>query len=133
MNDKALNVEAELKEMLLPVLGIETAEEIDSDSSLVKDLGAESLDFVEIVYLIEKKFGVVLQTSEIMVGGTDIPADALFRDGKLTDEGEGLLREKFTDYPERFKAGMTKMDLFCLITVRDLANIIKFKIEDVGR
>ncbi|MDR1701565.1 MAG: phosphopantetheine-binding protein [Sporomusaceae bacterium] len=126
-----LQLEEELQEMLLPVLGLERGE-IQAESSLVKDLGAESLDFVEIVYLIEKKFGVVLENSEIIAGGAAVPAETLFRDGKLSEEGEKSISGKFSQ-PERVKAGMTKMELFCLITVRDLANIVKMKLEGGGK
>lgn len=129
MTNENMELESQLKELLLPVLGLESVDEINSDNSLVMDLGAESLDFVEIVYLIEKKFGITLETREILVGATDLKINDLFKDSKLTAEGENTLRERFVSNPERFKAGMTKMNLFSSITVRDLANTIKTKME----
>jgi acyl carrier protein len=124
-----IDLENKLKIMLLPVLGLESVDEISSDNSLVLDLGAESLDFVEIIYLVEKNFGVRLETNEILMGSSQHKMDDLFKDGKLTQEGSIILKEEFPNSSERFNKGMTKMDMFSAITVGDLANIIKIKSE----
>ena len=57
-------VEASLREILVDSLGLQEAEVIPS-ASLVKDLGAESLDFLDIGFKIQQTFGVNLQTAEI--------------------------------------------------------------------
>ena len=57
-------VEASLREILLDSLGLQEAEVIPS-ASLVKDLGAESIDFLDIGFKIQQTFGVNLQTAEI--------------------------------------------------------------------
>lgn len=45
-------------------LGVEPAKVLPT-SRLVSDLGADSLDFVELMFVLEKKFGVVLRRSEL--------------------------------------------------------------------
>jgi acyl carrier protein len=57
-------VEVSLREILVDSLGIQEAEVIPS-ASLVKDLGAESIDFLDIGFKIQQTFGVNLQTAEI--------------------------------------------------------------------
>ncbi|HEX7551461.1 MAG TPA: acyl carrier protein [Candidatus Methylomirabilis sp.] len=57
-------VEASLREILVDSLGRQEAEVIPS-ASLVKDLGAESIDFLDIGFKIQQTFGVNLQTAEI--------------------------------------------------------------------
>ena len=57
-------VEASLREILMDSLGLQEAEVIPS-ASLVKDLGAESIDFLDIGFKIQQTFGVNLQTAEI--------------------------------------------------------------------
>lgn len=57
-------VEASLREILVDSLGLQEAEVIPS-ASLVKDLGAESIDFLDIGFKIQQTFGVNLQTAEI--------------------------------------------------------------------
>lgn len=117
-------IENRLRETLLPVFGLESADEISAEASLVKDLGADSLDFVEISYLIERDFDVVLNTSQLIVGGVGVNADSHFVEGRLTEEGAAALKNQFPEGAGRFVAGLTKVDMFRSITVRDLANII---------
>ena len=51
------NTEQEVIEVVSNVLGLE-ADQIGSDSSFQGDLGADSIDVVEVVIAIEDKFGV---------------------------------------------------------------------------
>jgi acyl carrier protein len=57
-------VENTLREILTDSLGIEAAEAVPS-ASLVRDLGAESIDFLDIGFKIQQTLGVNLQTAEI--------------------------------------------------------------------
>lgn len=126
-----MNIEERLRELLLPVFGLDSIDEIRPEASLVKDLGADSLDFVEIIYLIERDFGVILKANEIIVGGINIDPDNLFSDDKLTEEGAALLNKYFPESPsDRFKAGMTRIGLFESLTVKDFANIIKARMKE---
>lgn len=127
-----MSVEEKLRQSLLPVFGFNSIEQIPEDSALVKDLGADSLDFVEIVYLVERDFGVVLKTNELVFSGMSIPADNLFIEGKLSEEGAALIKQQLPENDGRFQAGMTKVDLFQSITVRDLANIIRQRMKEKG-
>lgn len=125
-----MTIEAQLRNFLLPVFGFYSTEQIPEDASLVNDLGADSLDFVEIVYLIERDFGVVLKTNELMVAGASVDPDTLFVEGRLSEEGASMLDQQFPDGAGRFKSGMTKVDFFQSITVRDLANIIRQRMAE---
>jgi acyl carrier protein len=116
------DISVRVRKMLMPVFGIDTIEEINTDQSLVQDLGAESLDFVEIVFLIETEFGIKLETKELLAGG--LSEENIFLEGKLTEDGVGIVRERLPDKPERFRPGMTKMEIFMSITVGDLVRII---------
>ena len=42
------NIENKLIEKLVPILGMDSIDDIHPDSALVRDLGAESIDFIEI-------------------------------------------------------------------------------------
>ncbi len=120
-----MSVEAKLRQSLLPVFGFSSVDQIPEEAALVKDLGADSLDFVEIVYLIERDFGVVLKTNELVFAGVSVSADTLFTEGRLSEEGVSMLKKQLPGSDGRFTAGMTKVDLFQSISVRDLANIIR--------
>jgi acyl carrier protein len=56
--------ETALREILAESLGIEVSE-VTSSASLVRDLGAESIDFLDIGFKIQQTLGVNLQTAEI--------------------------------------------------------------------
>jgi acyl carrier protein len=115
-----------LRELLMPVLGITTIDEIKPESALVRDLGAESIDFVEILYLIETEMGVKIKIQEIAM--TEYSSDGNnLEDGKITAEiAEKLNRDFKTD---RFKEGFTVKELFETFTVQDFAVIIDRKSE----
>jgi acyl carrier protein len=122
-----MNIDERVRTLLLPVFGLESIDNIRSSQSLVRDLGAESLDFVEIVFLIEKEFGVKLETREIVTGGTQEGIDRIFQEGRLSAEGCAIIRNRLPDNPDRFFEGMSKMNIFESITVKDLVHIISIK------
>lgn len=123
MNDD--DIETRLRVALLPVFGFDAIDEIPAGASLVGDIGADSLDFVEITYLIERNFGVVLKPGQLVVAGADVDADSYFVEDKLTAEGAAALGAHLPGAGGRFVAGITRVDLFRSITVRDLANMIR--------
>jgi acyl carrier protein len=126
-----MDVSLRLREILLPVFGLDTIDELPPNASLVDEIGADSLDFVEIVYLVEKEFGVVLKMGEILVADTAVDADTLFAEGRLTREGAALLQGQLEEGAERFKSGMTKMELFKSLSVDDLAAAIRQRLDRV--
>lgn len=125
-----MDIEKKLREILIPVFALNSIEEIQPEHSLVNDLGADSLDFVEIIYLIESHFGVILKVNEIISGTIKINPDDLFTDGILTEEGASIIQKSLPETSDRFRAGLTKKDIFSLLTVKDLVNLIKIKKSD---
>jgi acyl carrier protein len=53
----AESAEAKVKEIIINELGVDP-EKVTSDASFVEDLGADSLDTVELVMAFEEEFGV---------------------------------------------------------------------------
>ena len=51
------DIEARVKEIIVNELGVET-EKVNRDASFVEDLGADSLDTVELVMAFEEEFGL---------------------------------------------------------------------------
>lgn len=85
-------------EALADVLGC-PLDELDPDASIGDDLGAESLDFVEMRYNLEKRLGIVLPQKSVLDHlarlASDEPAVA---DGRLTEFGAHALRESLFGY-----------------------------------
>jgi acyl carrier protein len=57
------NVEAKVKEIIINELGVEP-EKVTAEASFVEDLGADSLDTVELVMAFEEEFGMEIPDEE---------------------------------------------------------------------
>jgi acyl carrier protein len=51
------DIEAKVKDIIINELGVE-AEKVTPEASFVEDLGADSLDIVELVMAFEEEFGI---------------------------------------------------------------------------
>ena len=125
------DIELQLREHLLDVLGYEEVDKISPTASLIDDLGAESLDFLETLWIIEDKFGVILESNELVSGQIDGSGAELFLDEKLTPDGVVALEKKYPHYVGRVIPGMTQYELFRMITVRDLAVLISTRLDEL--
>lgn len=96
---------------------------VQPESSLVGDLGAESLDFLDINYRLEQTFGIktarhsVLEHMEEMFG----EESAIDSDGKLTESAVKVLRLRFNNSSD-LKAGMDMEELPGVVTVRSIVD-----------
>ncbi len=123
-----MSIENKLRELLIPCFGLNTIDEIQPHQALVNDLGATSIDFVEISYIIESHFGVIIKTDELMIGGTSINPHEIFEEGILTEKGAAVLNGSVNS--TKFKVGQTRRALYESITIADLAHIIEIKMAD---
>ena len=119
------DIERKLAEQLVPILGLDSADEITPESALVRDLGAESIDYVEILYMIETEFGVKSRIEELMMASVvdGVTPD----DGKLTEEMAQKLNRDYDS--SQFAAGQTTKEVFEVFTVHNLATLIGKKLQ----
>ena len=81
-----------VQEVLEDALGVDE-DEVTKDATLVGDLGAESIDFLDIVFRLEKAFGIKIDQSELFP--ENVLSDPTYvQDGKVTDEGMETLRAR---------------------------------------
>ena len=77
-------------------------ERIRMESVLVEDLGAESLDLLDLSFLIEETFGVTIGADEFeRQARAGMPGGVYERDGLLTEEAIARLREALPEVPPR--------------------------------
>ena len=109
----------EVKKAIVETLRVDE-KDIKPESSLIKDLGAESLDFLDINYRLEQKFGIKMARHFILehVEETFGEGSAIDEDGQLTDKGVALLQVRFGDEGSQFTKGMDMDLLPTLITVQ---------------
>ena len=112
---------------LVEALGVDE-EEVTRESTMVGDLGAESIDFLDIVFKLEKAFGIKIPREELF------PEDILtsgeyVKDGKVTESG---LKELTKRMPwanlENFRNNPRVQDFGDLLTVNDLCRYIGAKV-----
>lgn len=81
-----------VRETLSGALGIEKTE-IREDSSLVRDLGAESIDFIDIIFRLEKTFDIKIPSGDLFPANI-LNDDRFVQDGRVTSAGLTELKAK---------------------------------------
>lgn len=84
---------AQVREVLVDALGVDE-DEIIGEATLMGDLGAESIDFLDIVFRLEKAFGIKIPREELFPAETLMSNPELVNNGKLTAKGLAELKEK---------------------------------------
>ena len=91
-----------LKPLLTETLGV-APEKIHLESVLVADLGAESIDLLDLSFRIEEAFQVTIEANEIeREAGRRLPGGVYEKDGQLTQEALEEIRRALPelDRPE---------------------------------
>ena len=120
-----------IKGSLVEALGVDE-DEVTPEATLVGDLGAESIDFLDIVFRLEKAFNIKVPRGELF------PEDILtnteyVKDGKVTAEGLKQLRERmpFADL-DAFSANPNVKDFGNMLTVQDMCRYVETKVGVAG-
>lgn len=110
----------EVQEVLVDALGVDD-DEVTAEATLMRDLGAESIDFLDIVFRLEKAFEMKIPREELFPAESLMNNPDFVKDGKLTETGLTELRSKmsyieigeFANDPDINKLG----DLFTVGTI----------------
>jgi acyl carrier protein len=79
---------------LVDALGVDE-DKVTRSSTLQRDLGAESIDFLDIVFRLERNFGIKIPRGELFPENLSIIADPEWvADGVLTPKGVGELKAR---------------------------------------
>ncbi|MDA0809014.1 MAG: acyl carrier protein [Planctomycetota bacterium] len=117
-----------VQETLVDALGVDD-DEVTEEATLVDDLGAESIDFLDIVFRLEKNFGIKIPRGELFP--ENLAADASFvEDGKVTEEGIATLKEKMPHADIDSFADDPKVEnIQSLFTVNMIVNFVENKLN----
>ena len=105
-------------------------EEIKPASTLQGDLGAESIDFLDIVFRLEREFGIKIPRGELFPESIFQGDPEFVQDGKLTPKGLAELKERmpFADLT-KFEQNPDFEGLRDLFTVDLISRYIKTKLD----
>ena len=116
-----------VKETLVDALGVDDAE-VTPEATLTGDLGAESIDFLDIVFRLEKTFNIKIPRGELFPDNI-LNNPEFVQNGKLTASGLTQLKQRmphadFTDFEQN--PDISKMaELF---KVQTIVNYVKGKV-----
>ena len=116
-----------VKEALVDALGVDD-DEVSPEATMVGDLGAESIDFLDIVFRLEKAFEIEIPRSELFP--EDILTNAEFvQDGRVTAGGIAELKKRmpFADL-SKFEENPAVQEFSNQLTVQDLCRYIENKV-----
>src|SRR6478752_2022558 len=112
---------------VVDALGVDE-EEVTPQARLVGDLGAESIDFLDIVFRLEKAFDIKIPRGELF------PEDILTnpeyaQNGKVTPSGLEQLKKRmpFADLT-KFSANPNIADFGNMLTVQDMCRYVEGKV-----
>lgn len=112
---------------LVDALGVED-DEVTPEATMVGDLGAESIDFLDIVFKLEKAFGITIPREELFPDDILTNADYV-KDGKVTGDGIAALKERLPwANLSKFEDNPRVQDFGNLLTVNDLCRYVANKL-----
>ncbi len=119
------SVYPKVREIVADVLVIDE-DEISMDSRLIVDLGAESIDFLDLVFQLEKEFGIKIPRGQLEKNARGDLSEAEFeKGGVLTEAGTAALRNYLSEVPvEHFKTNMKLNEIPQLFTVGTFCKLI---------
>jgi acyl carrier protein len=99
---------------------------IKPQNSLIKDLGAESLDFLDINYRLEQTFGIKMARRSVLDHMEELFGEesAIDSEGKLTDKAAKVLAVRYDGFGNEVKAGMDMDELPSMVTVQSIAEVV---------
>lgn len=101
-------------------------EEVAPSASLIDDLGAESIDFLDIVFRLERTFKVKIPRGKIVEEARGELSEAEFEQGGVvTEAGFARLKTFLSEVPEeRFKAPLKSAEIAKLFTTETFCKMV---------
>jgi len=101
-------------------------EDVKPQASLIEDLDAESIDFLDMVFRLERAFKVKIPRGKIVENARGALTEVEFeRNGLVTDVGLAQLRSYLSEVPpERFKTPTKVKDIPRLFTTETFCKLV---------
>ncbi len=115
-----------VKDVLVDALGVDD-DEITEEATLTGDLGAESIDFLDIVFRLEKTFSIKIPRGELFPESL-VSNPEYVEGGKLTPKGLETLKSAMphADF-SKFEADPDVNQMSSLFTVKTIVNYLATK------
>lgn len=119
---------AKVQEALVDALGVDD-DEVTPEATLQGDLDAESIDFLDIVFRLEKSFDIKIERGELFPEDILTNSDYV-EDGKVNADGLAKLKERmpFADL-SKFETNPQVQNLGKQLTVADMCAFVEHKLS----
>ena len=117
-----------VKTALIDALGVDE-DEVSPSATMVGDLGAESIDFLDIVFRLEKTFAIKIPRGELFP--EDVPSSSEYvTNGKVNAAGLATLKVRmpFADLT-KFEANPSVQNFANTLTVEDMVRYVQGKLS----
>jgi acyl carrier protein len=123
--DEVMAVYPKVAEPMADALGCDV-EDIKPDVSLIEGLDAESIDFLDLVFRLERAFKVKIPRGKIVEDARgDLPEAEFEQKGVVTESGLVTLRGFLSEVPaDRIKAPLKVADIPRLFTPETFAKLV---------
>jgi acyl carrier protein len=112
-------------QVIADALGCDVGD-VELQIPLIEGLDAESIDFLDLVFRLERSFGVKIPRGKIVEDARgDLPEAEFEKGGIVTDAGLAQLREFLSEVPaERFKTPLKAADIPRLFTPETFCKVV---------
>jgi acyl carrier protein len=102
--------------------------EVSIDTVLMSDLGAESLDFLDIVFKLEHEFHIQITRGEMeRAARGDMSGEEFAPGGVISEAGLERLRQLMPEATARIKPGLRPGQVLSLFSVQTFVNLVQAK------
>ncbi len=130
---KRSEIFVQVKETLIETLGLEDGEKITPQSKLIGDLGAESIDFLDIMARLERRFDITLDTAgeEVERVITEMVSEEELETGIIPPELLARLPELLPELdPAEFREDLRLNEIPLLYTVDSMITMVIRVLEE---
>ncbi|RMH12999.1 MAG: acyl carrier protein [Planctomycetota bacterium] len=118
-----------VREVLVEALAVDE-DEVTPEATLFSDLGAESIDVLDISFQLERAFGIKIGQGELFPEGVTQDPEYV-QDGKLTDKGLQTLREQLPHFDlSAIEKDRSVQNVVSMFTVQSLVNFVAQKLKE---
>jgi acyl carrier protein len=120
---------SKVQQTLVEALGVDE-DEVTPQATLTGDLGAESIDFLDIVFRLEKTFAIKIPRGELFPDNI-LNNPEYVADGKLTEAGLAMLKQRMPHADFRdFEKSRDVAKLAELFKVDTIVNYVAAKLNN---
>jgi acyl carrier protein len=111
--------------IIADALGVDVAQ-VKLDVPLIEGLDAESIDFLDLVFRLERAFGVKIPRGKIVEDARgDLPESDFEQKGVVTEAGLARLRQFLSEVPaDRFRTPLKSADIPRLFTTETFCKVV---------